>query len=250
MAGHSKWANIKRKKEKEDAWRGKVFTKVARQITIAAREGGSDIESNFRLRMALEAARQINMPNENIQRAINRGTGDLESANYEEIVYEGYAPGGIALFIEIATDNRNRTAGDVRYILSKYGGNLGESGCVAWIFDKKGVVSVEGPELPNEDELMLMALEAGAEDMVATEEGYDLISAPERFQEMQDALRGAGLNIVSADLIMQPRNTTALEEEQARRVLDLIEALEENDDVQTVYSNLEVTPELLSAWGA
>lgn len=250
MAGHSKWANIRRRKEREDAWRGRAFTKAARQITIAAREGGPDAESNFRLRLAIDAARAINMPGENIQRAIGRGTGDLEGAAYEEIIYEGYAPGGVALYMEAATDNRNRTAGEVRYILSKYGGNLGESGCVAWMFDKKGEICLKGDQLPVEDELLLMALEAGAEDMIATDEGFDIIAAPEAFQGVQEHLRKAGLPVASAELAMLPQNTVTLPLDEARRVLELIETLEDNDDIQTVYSNLELTPEVLADLGA
>lgn len=247
MSGHSKWANIKHKKEKEDAWRGKAFTKVARQITIAAREGGGDPDANFRLRIAVDAARAINMPGENITRAIKRGTGELDNVAYEELMYEGYAPGGVALLIEIATDNRNRTAGDVRWILSKHGGNLGESGCVAWMFEKKGVVTVSGDKLPAEDELMLQALEAGAEDMVATDDGYDIICSPTDFPQVQDNLHKAGLPITAAELDMRPKTTVTLGESEARRVFNLIDALEEHDDVQTVYSNLELTPEAAAA---
>lgn len=247
MAGHSKWSNIKRKKEKEDAWRGKAFTKVAKQITVAAREGGGDPNSNFRLRMAVDEARAINMPTDNIQRAIKRGTGELESVDYEELVYEGYAPGGVALLIEVTTDNRNRTAGEIRYIFSRGGGSLGESGCVAWMFDKKGVVTLSGSELPSEDHLTGVALEAGAEDLVATDEGYEIICAPEDLQAVQESVEASGLPIAAADLDMRPQNTVSLGEEEARRVIDLIEAVEENDDVQGVYSNLEVSPEVMEA---
>ncbi|HHT26047.1 MAG TPA: YebC/PmpR family DNA-binding transcriptional regulator [Firmicutes bacterium] len=247
MAGHSKWANIKRKKEKEDAWRGKAFTKVARQITIAAREGGGDINANFRLRMAVEAARAINMPNENIQRAINRGTGDVDSVSYEELVYEGYGPGGVALYMQVATDNRNRTAGDLRWILSKHGGNLGESGCVAWMFEKKGSIIISGDNLPTEDELMLAALEAGAEDVITSDEGYEIVCAPENFQAVQENLRQSAIPLTTAELVMEPKTTVTLGEEEARHVLALIEALEEHDDIQTVFSNLELTPEVEAA---
>lgn len=249
MAGHSKWSNIKRRKEKEDFWRSKAFSKVARQITIAAREGGGDVEANFRLRMAVDDARAINMPNENIERAIKRGTGELEGVAYEELMYEGYGPGGVALLISIATDNRHRSAGDIRYIFSRHGGSLGESGCVAWMFDRKGVVSVGGSELPEEEELMLIAIEAGADDVVATDEGFDIISTPEGFQALREALEKAELPIISAELTMLPRNTMRVERSEAQRNLDLIDALESNDDVQDVYSNLELTPELLEALG-
>lgn len=247
MSGHSKWANIKRKKEKEDAWRGKAFTKVARQIMIAAREGGGDINANFRLRMAVEAAKAINMPGENIQRAINRGVGDVDSVAYEEIVYEGYGPGGVALLMQIATDNRNRTAGEVRYILSKHGGNLGESGCVAWMFEKKGSIVIRGENLPAEDEVMLAALDAGAEDVVAEEDGFEVVCAPENFQTVQEQLRRSGLPIASAELVMEPKTTVTLGEEEARKVLTLIDALEDLDDVQTVFSNFTLTPEAEAA---
>jgi YebC/PmpR family DNA-binding regulatory protein len=247
VSGHSKWSNIKHRKEKEDAWRGKAFTKVARQITIAAREGGGDVNANFRLRLAVEAARAINMPNDNIQRAINRGTGDVDNVSYEELVYEGYGPGGVAIYIEVATDNRNRTAGDLRWILSKHGGNLGESGCVAWMFEKKGMLVISGDELPSEDELMLMALEAGAEDISSGMAEYEVVCAPENFQAVQESLRQSGLPIASAELVMQPKTNVTLGEEEARKVLTLIEALEELDDVQTVFSNLELTPEAEAA---
>jgi YebC/PmpR family DNA-binding regulatory protein len=249
MAGHSKWSNIKRKKEKEDFWRAKAFTKVARQLTMAAREGGGDPDVNFRLRMAIDEARLINMPSDNIQRAIKRGTGELESLTYEEFVYEGYGPEGVALLIDIATDNRNRTASDIRYIFSRHGGSLGESGCVGWMFERKAVICVAnaGTSL-GEDELMMSALEAGAEDMVATTDaGFEIIGAPEDLDAMKEALARDGVPIDSAELTMRPQNTMVVEESEARRVVELIEALEANDDVQNVYTNLELTSELLEA---
>jgi YebC/PmpR family DNA-binding regulatory protein len=247
MAGHSKWSNIKRKKEKEDAGRGRIFTKIARQITIAAREGGGgDPTSNFRLRLAIDAARAVNMPNENIQRAIKRGTGELESVNYEEIVYEGYGPAGVAILMDIATDNRNRTAGEIRFIMSKYGGNLGESGCVAWMFEKKGVLLVTGESLPSEDDVLLMALEAGAEDVVTTHEGYEIICAPEDFPQVNEQLQSI-LPLEQAELTMRPKNNTVLGYDDAQRVIALIEMLEDNDDVQAVYTNMELTAETIAA---
>ncbi len=247
MSGHSKWSTIKRKKEKEDAGRGRVFTKIARKITVAAREGGGDINGNFRLRLAVEEARAANMPGDNIQRAIKRGTGELESEAYEELLYEGYGPAGVAFLIEITTDNRNRTAGDIRYIMAKNGGNLGESGCVAWMFAKKGILELTGAKLPPEDEVMLVALEAGAEDIISTEEGFMVVCAPEDFQKVQEQLRAARLPVTGADLTMRPQSTVTLGPQEAERVLNLIEALEENDDVQAVHTNMELTPEAISA---
>ncbi|NLN18291.1 MAG: YebC/PmpR family DNA-binding transcriptional regulator [Firmicutes bacterium] len=247
MAGHSKWSNIKRKKAKEDAGRAKAFTKMARKITIAAREGGGDPEANFRLRMAIEEARMVNMPNDSIQRAIKRGTGELDSAVFEEFVYEGYGPGGVALLIDVATDNRNRAASEIRYIFSRHGGNLGESGCVAWMFERKAVILVPADGNIDEDELMMSALEAGAEDMEASDGFFEIIGPPENLRAMQEALVQEGIPVESAELTMRPKNTMTVDESVARRVISLIEDLEDNDDVQNVYTNLDLTDELLAA---
>jgi YebC/PmpR family DNA-binding regulatory protein len=247
MAGHSKWSNIKRRKEKEDAWRAKAFTKVARKITIAARDGGGDPEANFRLRIAIDEARMVNMPNDSIQRAIKRGTGELGSSVYEEFVYEGYGPGGVALLIDIATDNRNRAASEIRYIFSRHGGSLGESGCVAWMFERKALIVVPADADIDEDELMMSALEAGAEDMEASDGVFEIVGAPENLKAMQEALTEDGIKVQSAELTMRPKNMMTVEESVGRRVIDLIEALEDNDDVQNVYTNMELTDELLEA---
>ena len=247
MSGHSKWANIKHKKEKEDAGRGKIFTKIARKLIVAAREGGGDPLGNFRLRLAIEDAKSVNMPNDNIQRAIKKGTGELGGVAFEEFYYEGYGSAGVALLIEISTDNRNRTAGEVRFIMSKQGGNLGEAGCVAWMFAKKGVFEIAGAKLPPEDEVMLMALDAGAEDVSASDEGYEVICAPEDFLTVQENLRAAELPLVAAEITMRPKNTVMVGPDDAPRVISLIEALEDNDDVQAVYSNMELTQEALEA---
>ena len=192
MAGHSKWANIKHKKQAQDAKRGHAFTKLARQITLAVKEGGADPDSNFKLRLAMDKARDANMPNDNIERAINRGIGGLDGDNYEEMTYEGYGPHGVAILMEILTDNRNRTASEVRHRLSKAGGNLGESGCVAWMFDKKGLIVIEKGSNIDEDELMMVALEAGADDIKTEDEVLEIITATDKFTEVRDGLCEAG----------------------------------------------------------
>jgi len=245
VAGHSKWANIKRKKEREDAGRGKLFTKAARRITIAAREGGGDPDANFRLRIAIDAAKAINMPNDNIQRAIKRGTGELDSGSvFEETIYEAYGPGGIALLIEIATDNRNRTISEIRYILSKYNASLGEAGCVAWMFERVGLVEADGDL--DEDQLLLTALEAGATDAEKGEDGFEITCEAENLQQVEEALNRAGLKVKNAEITRKPKNTIPVSLEQADKIADLVEALEENDDVQAVYTNMELTEEIIT----
>lgn len=240
MSGHSKWANIKHKKEKTDKLKGKAFTRVTREIMVAAREGGSDPNGNFRLRLAMDKAREVNMPNENIQRAIKRGTGEIEGADYEEIMYEGYGPGGVAVLIEILTDNRNRTAGDIRYIFSKHGGNLGESGCVSWMFEQKGLILVgrSGTNL-SEDDLMMIALDAGAQDAEASEDGFEITSATGDLEIVRKALEAQGLKIESAETTMIPKTSVAVSGKEAAQLIRLVDALEENDDVQNVYTNHE-----------
>lgn len=248
MAGHSKWANIKHKKAREDAKRGKIFTKIARQITLAAREGGGDPEANFKLRLAINKARTVNMPNENIERAIARGTGALESDNFEEVTYEGYGPGGVAILVEAATDNRNRTASEVRHTFSKNGGNLGETGCVAWMFETKGLIIIQSEEgaAVDEDEVMMAALEAGAEDVRVEEDAIEIITAPEDLEAVEKGLKAAGFQVASAEVTMLPQNTVAVEGEEAQRVLKLIDALEDLDDVQEVYTNADIPDALLA----
>lgn len=246
MAGHSKWDNIKHKKAKEDARRGKIFTKMTRLIAVAAREGGPDVNTNFRLRLAVDKAKSYNVPNDTIERAIKRGAGELEGDSYEEFVYEGYGPGGVAIMLQIMTDNRNRTAGDVRHLFSKYGGNLGESGCVAWMFEKKGVVRI-ARNGADEDEVLMAALEAGGEDVQSDDEGFTIYSDPASFEEVRNALEEAGYVIESAEISMQPKNTVAVEGADAKRLLQLLEALEDHDDIQDVQANFDISEEALEA---
>jgi len=243
MSGHSKWANIKHKKAKEDAKRGKIFTKIARQITSAAREGGGDPDSNFKLRIAIDKAKSVNMPGENIERAIARGIGGVEGDNYEEVTYEGYGPGGVAILVQAMTDNRNRTASDLRYTFSKNGGNLGEAGCVAWMFEKKGLIIVERGEdsAIDEDALMMAALEGGAEDVKTEEDSVEIVTAPEDLEAVENGLKAAGFQPASAEVTMLPQNTIEVEGDAARRVVRLIDALEDLDDVQEVYTNADLS---------
>lgn len=236
MAGHSKWANIKHKKAKEDAKRGQVFTKAARQITVAAKEGGSDPETNFKLRLAIDNARSVNMPNDNIDRAISRGAGGLDGDNYEEIVYEGYGPKGVAMLIDALTDNRNRTASELRHCFSKWGGNLGESGCVAWMFEKKGLLILDREGL-DEDALMLAALEAGAEDVESEGDVLKVITEPGEFSDVRTQLKQAGYAFLASEITMLPSSTVSVEDDDLAGIERLIESLEELDDVQQVYAN-------------
>lgn len=246
MAGHSKWANIKRRKARVDAVKGKVFTKVAREIIVAAREGGADMETNFSLRLAVQKARDNNMPNDSIQRAISRGAGELEGESYDQVSYEGYASGGVAVLLDVLTDNRNRTVAEIRHLFSRHGGNLGESGCVSWMFQRKGLFIVRKENLPvNEDDLMLMALEAGAEDVTEEDDTYNIITTTELFEEVKEYLQQQGLALESSEVTMLPQNTVDIDSpDEARRILSLMEALEDNDDVQNVYANFEI-PETL-----
>ena len=244
MAGHSKWANIKYRKMKEDAKRGRLFTRITREIIVAAREGGGDPESNPRLRTAIAAAKAANMPKDNIDRAIKRGTGELPGVTYEEVTYEGYGPGGVAVIVEAITDNRNRTVSEVRYIFSKHGGSLGETGCVSWIFDKKGVITINGQDL-SEDDILMVALEAGAEDVKTEGDCYQVITAPEDFQEVKEALERGSIPIESAEITLVPKNTVKVEEGQAEKVLKLMDALESLDEVQKTYANFDIPEEAL-----
>lgn len=247
MAGHSKWANIKRRKARVDAQKGKIFTKLAREIIVAAREGGDDLETNFRLRLAVQKARENNMPNDNIQRAIQKGTGGLEGESYDQVNYEGYASGGVAVLLEILTDNRNRTVAEIRHLFSRHGGSLGESGCVAWMFERKGLFIVKKDALAvSEDDLMMMALEAGAEDVREEDDTYSVISSTEHFEEVKGYLQGQGIEFESAEVTMLPQNTVEIENpEEVSRILELMEALEDNDDVQNVYANFEIPGSLM-----
>jgi YebC/PmpR family DNA-binding regulatory protein len=249
MSGHSKWAGIKHKKAKVDAQRGRMFTKVIREITVAARVGGGDPGGNPRLRTAIQAARAVNMPADNIDRAIKKGTGELEGVSYEEITYEGYGPGGVAVLVQVLTDNRNRTVGEIRKLFSRHGGSLGESGCVAFLFEKKGYVQVEASKV-DEDRLMSVALEAGAEDMVREESMFAVTTAPRDFEPVRDAMVKSGIQPVSAEITMLPKSTLKLDGKPAEQMLRLMEELEEHDDVQHVYANFDIPEEIMAAMTA
>jgi len=244
MSGHSKWSNIRRKKEKTDAQKGRIFTKLIREITVAARQGGGDENANPRLRAAIAAAKAVNMPADNIERAIKRGTGEMPGASFEEVVYEGYGPGGVALLIEAVTDNKKRTVADLRHILSKYNGSLGSSGCVSWLFEKKGVISIEGGKY-TEDEVMMVALETGAEDVRVDEDSFEVITAPEDLERVKQAFLDNGIQVESAEITMYPKNTVKVDGKQAEQVLKLIDALEEHEDFQHVYSNFDIDLKLM-----
>lgn len=246
MSGHSKWATIKRKKGAADAKRGQLFSKLSRAILVAAKEGGPDPESNAALATAIQKARDNSMPKENIERAIQRGAGGGEGESYESILYEGYAPGGVAVICTILTDNRNRTASDLRFIFTKNGGSLGTPGSVAWQFDRKGVVMVDRAGV-DEDQVMEVALTGGAEDISEDGEQWQITTEPADFMPVREALEQAGIGYVSAELTMVPKTTVAPSEKEARQILRLIDGLEENDDVQDVYSNFDISEELLEA---
>ena len=247
MSGHSKWSTIKRKKGANDAKRGKIFTKLIKEITVAAKMGGGDPDANPRLRTAVLSAKSENMPKDNIERAIKKGTGGLEGVNYEEILYEGYGPGGVAVLVETMTDNKNRTVADVRHYFSKSGGNLGESGCVGWMFDKKGVVVVD-KETISEEELMDLALEAGAEDVVEEDTTFQVVTAPEDFNEVMANLDKAELKYAEASVSMVPKNTVEVTEEKAAKsLMRLLDSLEDHDDVQKVHANFDIPDELMES---
>ncbi len=240
MSGHSKWSTIKRKKAANDAKRGKLFTKLIKEITIAARQGGGDPSANPRLRLAVDNAKAANMPMDNIERAIKKATGELEGVVYTELTYEGYGPGGVAILVEAATDNKNRTVAEVRHLFNKHGGSLGESGSVAWMFDKKGIITLP-TQGKTEDDIMEIVLDAGADD-IAEEEGYfEVTTEVENFEPVRRALADAGLEIENASLQWIAKNTVDVSGETAEKVMKLIDALEDNDDVQNVYSNANFT---------
>jgi YebC/PmpR family DNA-binding regulatory protein len=241
MAGHSKWAQIKHKKAHTDAKKGKIFSKVVKEISVAARLGGGDSDANPRLRLAIEKAKEVNMPHDNIKRAIMKGTGELPGAAYEEVVYEGYGPGGVALYIQALTDNKNRTVPELRHLLAKHGGNMGESGCVAWLFEKSGYILVE-KTVVDEDSLMSVAVEAGASDMKNedNEENYEIITGSDDLNEVKDALSRAGVPVSLAEVTMLPSNYVMLDGRQAEQMTRLMDALEEHDDVQNVYANFDI----------
>ncbi|MBQ1251373.1 MAG: YebC/PmpR family DNA-binding transcriptional regulator [Firmicutes bacterium] len=245
MSGHSKWANIKRRKGAQDAERAKAFTKISREIIVAVQQGGPDPDGNFRLKLMIQKAKAANMPNDNINRCIQKAAGNTEGSKMDEIVYEGYGPAGTAILLEIMTDNRNRTASEIRYLFSRNGGNLGETGCVAWMFDRIGriVIPMEGKD---EDEVMMTALDAGAEDVTFEEETCEVVTLPENLEEVRKALEAAGYDMTDVEVTRVPQNTVAVEDvEQARQVLKLYDALDEYDDVQNAYSNFEISDEIL-----
>lgn len=247
MSGHSKWSTIKRKKGAVDAKRGKIFTKLIKEIMVAAKMGGGDPTGNPRLRSAILAAKAVNMPKDNIDRAIKKGTGGLDGVIYEEILYEGYGPSGVAVLVDCMTDNRNRTVSEVRYAFSKSGGNMGESGCVGFMFDKKGVIVVDKANI-TEDKLMELALDAGAEDVVEEDGAFKITTSPTDFDAVSVALEQAEVPMESSAIDMIPQNTIEITEEKvARRVLNMIEMLEDNDDVQNVYANFDISDELMES---
>jgi YebC/PmpR family DNA-binding regulatory protein len=246
MSGHSKWANIKHKKTAEDAKRGKVFTKIIKEIIVAARIGGGDPSANPRLRGALLNARTNNVPKDNVERAIKKGTGELEGVQYEESTYEGYGPGGAAVLLESLSDNKNRTVADVRHVFNKYGGNLGENGCVAWMFQKRGWIAVAKKDA-QEDALMAAALDAGAEDVrEEDDDNYEIITAPEDFDAVKKALEDAGIPIGDAEVTMLPQSYVSLTGKDAELMLKLMDALDDSDDVQKVYTNADIADDAIA----
>lgn len=243
MAGHSKWAQIKRKKAVVDQRRGKLFTRLIKEISISAREGGGDPEGNPRLRLAIQTAKDANMPQENITRAIQRGTGELPGTQYEEIVYEGYGPGGVAILMESVTDNRNRTVAEIRHLLSKHNGRLGEAGSVAWMFTKKGIIRVPTGSI-DEDDLLQIVIEAGGDDYQPTDDFFEITTSPEHFEKVKQALSEKNIATDSAELKMEPNSNIRVEGKEAEQVIKLIEALDEHDDVQNVYANFDIDDEV------
>lgn len=244
MSGHSKWANIQHRKGRQDAKRGKVFTKAAKEIIIAAKSGG-DPSGNPRLRAAIAAAKAVNLPKDKIEAAIRKGTGEDAGGDFQEIFYEGHAPGGIAIMIEAATDNKNRTVAEIRHIMSKHGGQLGENGCVSWMFDRKGVISLDH-EKYSEEQLMEAALEAGADDVLDEGDSWTVHTAMADFTSVRDALEAAGFEMLSAELAMVPKTTTLVDPDTGRKLMRLVDALDDNDDVQNVYANFDLPDEMLA----
>lgn len=248
MSGHSKWANIKHKKARADAQKGQAFTKIGRELIVAAKAGGPDPANNFRLKLVIEKAKAVNMPNDNIQRAIQKGAGAGEGDSYEELRYEGYAPGGVAVMVNLLTDNRNRTAGEMRHIFSKNGGNLGETGCVSWMFKEKGQLSISRETLNmDEDEFLMVALEAGAEDVETEEQSFQVYTDPLDIESVRQALMDQGMTVEEVATNLIPENRIEIADpDQARKIIKLIEALDEHDDVQGVFTNFELAEDILS----
>ncbi len=249
MGGHSHWATTKRHKMAQDAKRGRIFTKIIREITTAARIGGGDAEGNPRLRTAVAKAKEVNMPLDNIKKAIQKGTGELPGVAYEEGIYEGYGPGGVAIMIEIMSDNRNRTVSEIRYILSKHGGNMGEAGCVSWVFNKKGYIIVEKIHA-DEEKLMGLVLEAGAEDLRTDEKNFEVITSPDDFEKVKKVLENNKVPFALAEVTMVPQNNIKLDGKDAEQMLKLMEALEDHDDVQKVHANFDIPDEVIQRVGA
>jgi len=248
MAGHSKWANIKHRKAAVDAKRGKMFTKLIRELTVAAKEGGPDADSNPRLRAAINTAKGQNMPNDTIDRAIKRGSGDMEGVVYQEVFYEGYGPGGSAVYVQALTDNKNRTVAAVRSLFHKNGGNLGETGCVAWIFEMKGRITFNS-ESVTEDQLFDIAIDAGAEDVIEEDNDLIVITSIDNFENVKTVLKDSGLEYDEAEVTMVPQSNVKIDGKEAERMIRLMEALEDSDDVQNVYANFDISEELLEALG-
>ena len=248
MSGHSKWATTKHKKMAIDSKRGKIFTKVIKEITVAARTGGGDPDGNPRLRTAILKAKEANMPADNIKKAIQKGTGELPGVSYEEAIFEGYGPGGVAILTSIMTDNKNRTVPEIRYIFSRHGGNMGEAGCVSWMFDKKGYIVVEGGKV-DEESLMSLIVEVGAEDMRKDGDNFEVITAPGDLESVKKSIEGAGIPVSVSEVTMLPQNYIEIDDKSAGQVLKLIEALEDHDDVQNVYANFNLRDEVLEKMG-
>jgi YebC/PmpR family DNA-binding regulatory protein len=245
MSGHSKWATIKRKKSKVDDARGKIFTKISREIMVAVKQGGPDPDGNFRLKLCIQKAKDNNMPNDNIARCIQKAAGQTESDAYEEFFYEGYGVAGVAVLCAILTDSRNRTASEIRYIFSRNNGNLGETGCVSWMFERKGQMNVE-LDGKDEDELMMLALDAGAEDMSVDDGMAEIITSTDKLEDVRQALMNAGYNVIDPQITMLPANTVEITDaDQAKSLIKLIDALEDNDDVQAVYANYDIADEIM-----
>lgn len=251
MAGHSKWKNIQHRKGRQDAARAKTFTKISKEIFVAARHGGGDPSTNIRLRMAINKAKDANMPNDNIERTIKKALGEVEGVTYEEITYEGYGPNGVAVMVDVLTDNRNRTAAEVRHIFSRNGGNLGESGCVSYLFERKGriVIDRNGAQA-DEDTVMMEALEAGAEDFMASEDSYEITTSPDNYESVKEALESQGYQLSVSEVTMIPQTTVNLAGDDVEKMLKLMDALDDNDDVQNVYANFDIDDDELEKYGA
>lgn len=248
MSGHSKWAQIKRQKGVNDAKRGQLFTKLAREISVAARLGGGDAEGNFRLRLAIQRARDMNLPMENVERAVKRGVGELGGAALEEVIYEGYGPGGTAFLVQALTDNRNRTVSEIRHAFDRHGGRLGETGCVGWLFEPQGILTVKADQDEQSEELALLAIEAGAEDVQITDGSLEITTEPQLLEQVRRALEDSKAQVLSSEDVMQPKSTVALEGKEALQALRLLDKLEELDDVQKAFFNADIPEEVMEQY--